>query len=272
MAALPKSVITPLARAFGGAIIFCLPLLMTMEMWWLGFYMDRLRLALFIVLVFPFLVGLSYHAGFEETFNWREDVADALIAYAIGFLASATILAMLGLLDSTMSFDEAIGTISLQAVPASMGAVLARTEFGIAKAEQEEKGVTARYFGEIFLMAAGGLFLAFNIAPTEEMILITYTIAEGHALIILAVSLLILHSFSYALGFPGQASVSPETEPWFLFLRSTVVGYAVCLIMSAYVLWTFGRFDEISVRQAMIACIVLSFPASLGAAAARLIL
>ena len=32
------------ARAFGGAIFFSLPLLMTMEMWWLGFYMDRLRI------------------------------------------------------------------------------------------------------------------------------------------------------------------------------------------------------------------------------------
>jgi putative integral membrane protein (TIGR02587 family) len=267
-----KSVITPLARAFGGAIIFALPLLMTMEMWWLGFYMDRLRLALFIVVVFPFLVGLSYHAGFEETFNWKEDIADALIAYAIGFLASASVLAMLGFLDSTMSPDEMIGKISLQAVPASMGAVLARTQFGIAKADQEEKTQTARYFGEVFLMAAGGLFLAFNIAPTEEMILITYTIGESHALVILALSLLALHSLSYALGFPGQASVSPGTRPWFLFLRSTVVGYAVCLIMSGYVLWTFGRFDDISLREAIVACVVLSFPASLGAAAARLIL
>jgi putative integral membrane protein (TIGR02587 family) len=272
MEALPKSVITPLARAFGGAIVFALPLLMTMEMWWLGFYIDPFRLALFILMVFPFLVGLSYHAGFEETFNWKEDVADALIAYAIGFLASAIILAMLGILHSTMAFDEAIGKISLQAVPASMGAVLARTEFGIAKADQEEKTETARYFGEIFLMAAGGLFLAFNIAPTEEMILITYTIANGHALIIVAVSLLILHSFSYALGFRGQTSVSPGTQPWFLFFRSTVVGYAVCLVMSAYVLWTFGRFDDISLREAIVACVVLSFPASLGAAAARLIL
>ncbi|CAN7555305.1 DUF2391 family protein [Phenylobacterium sp. LjRoot225] len=34
-----------LARAVAGALIFSFPLLMTMEMWQLGFYMDRLRLA-----------------------------------------------------------------------------------------------------------------------------------------------------------------------------------------------------------------------------------
>ncbi len=56
-----------LVRAFGGAILFSFPMLMTMEMWWLGFYMDPLRLALFILLAIPLLVGLSYYAGFEPT-------------------------------------------------------------------------------------------------------------------------------------------------------------------------------------------------------------
>jgi hypothetical protein len=33
-----------LARAFGGAVIFGIPLMMTMEMWSLGFSIDRLVL------------------------------------------------------------------------------------------------------------------------------------------------------------------------------------------------------------------------------------
>ena len=37
--------------AFGGALLFGLPLLMTMEMWWLGFYIDRLRL-----LILPYTI------------------------------------------------------------------------------------------------------------------------------------------------------------------------------------------------------------------------
>ena len=47
-----------LARAFGGAILFSFPILMTMEMWQLGFYIDRFRLALFIVAFIPLLFGL----------------------------------------------------------------------------------------------------------------------------------------------------------------------------------------------------------------------
>ena len=70
-----------LGRAFGGAILFAVPLLMTMEMWWLGFSMVRGRLLLFMSLNFAILVGLSYFAGFEKTFSWKEDVLDALAAF-----------------------------------------------------------------------------------------------------------------------------------------------------------------------------------------------
>ena len=49
-----------LARAFGGAIIFGIPLLMTMEMWWLGFAMGRGRLLLLMTFALAVLVGLSY--------------------------------------------------------------------------------------------------------------------------------------------------------------------------------------------------------------------
>ena len=55
-----RNYVLELGRAFGGAIIFAFPLLMTMEMWWLGFYLDRLRLALFLAINFPLLVGLAY--------------------------------------------------------------------------------------------------------------------------------------------------------------------------------------------------------------------
>ena len=62
-----------LARAAGGAIIFGLPLVMTAEMWSLGFLVDRGRLLLLLLLLFPTLVLLSYHAGFEPTFSWRDE-------------------------------------------------------------------------------------------------------------------------------------------------------------------------------------------------------
>ncbi len=125
-----------LARAFGGAIVFAFPLLMTMEMWWLGFYMDRLRLALFLLLSLPLLVGLSFYAGFEDTFRWRDDVMEALSAYAVAFIAVAMVLLLMSVIMPEQTWREIVGKITLSLVPASMGATLARSQLGGSKTSQ----------------------------------------------------------------------------------------------------------------------------------------
>src|SRR5918992_1132712 len=140
-----------LARAFAGAIIFALPLLMTMEMWWLGFYMDRLRLALFLLVLLPLLVGLSYHAGFEESSSWRHDLLSAGVALAVGFSAAAVVLVLLAVVTFDMSADEVFGKIALQAIPGSIGALLARSQLGGPQAHEKEQSRSAQYGGAIFL-------------------------------------------------------------------------------------------------------------------------
>jgi len=121
---------TGVARAFGGAIIFSLPLLMTMEMWHFGFVIDPLRLATLLLLTLPLLVGLSARSGFRETVDLKEDVVDACVAYAVAAAASAAILLLLGIIGPGMSPDEVTGKIVLQTVPASIGALLAQSQFG----------------------------------------------------------------------------------------------------------------------------------------------
>jgi putative integral membrane protein (TIGR02587 family) len=264
-----------LARAFAGALIFSLPMLMTMEMWWLGFYMDRFRLGLMLLVGFPLLVALSHFIGFKETFNWKQDVTDAFVAYAVGFVGSAIVLSLLVVIDMTMPLSEILGKVSLQAIPASIGAMLAFSQLGgeqskKQKEEKEQRG--PRYARELFLMLLGALFLAFNVAPTEEMILIAYKMSHWHALATAGVSLLIIHAFVYSLEFSGQDSIPPGTPQWSLFLRFTVVGYAIALLMSVYVLWTFGRLEGVESGQIVMITLVLGFPAAIGAAAARLIL
>ena len=261
-----------LARALAGAILFGLPLLMTMEMWWLGFSMPPWKLALLLVLFFPFLVLLSWHAGFERTFSWRDDVVDALVAYAVGFIASAFVLGLLGELQSGMSMRELVGKVSLQAVPASIGALLSQSQLGERDAAQAPRGGVAAYWSELFIMIVGALFLAFNLAPTEEMLQIAVKHSTLATCGLILASLVAMHVFVYGAAFRGRPDDRRGASHLSVLLRFTVTGYALAFLVSAYMLWTFGRLDGLALAPALQASAVLGFPAAIGAAAARLIL
>jgi len=272
-----------LARAFGGAILFSLPLIMTMEMWQLGYYMDRSRLAIFIIAMAPLLTALDYFSGFRETSSWVDDAADALTAYGVAFIAATLILFLLGIIGTGTPVHEAAGIIALQAIPAAFGAVLASSQlkgdlteeggldYGLAL-EEKERRASAGYRGELLFMAAGAVFLGFNIAPTQESVIIAGSITTWHVLALLATSILLMHAIVYAVEFRGTPLTPKGTPHWQIFLRYTIVGYALSLLISGYILWTFGRADGLAFDNFLAETIILAFPSSLGAAAARLLL
>lgn len=263
-----------LARGGAGALLFSLPMLMTMEMWFLGFYMERERLLLLLLLNVPLLFGLSHRIGFERTASWREAARDAVIAYGMGVAASALILLLLGVIKADMSPQEWVGMVALQAVPASIGALLGRSQLSMRDEEEEGTGEAPEtsYGMELFMMAVGAVFLSLNLAPTEEMILLAYKMTAWHALSLLLFSILLMHGFVYALAFPGSHSLEEGTPGWHAFVRFTLPGYVVALAVSLYALWTFGRLDGLGTTESLLTLVVLAFPAAIGAAAARLIL
>jgi putative integral membrane protein (TIGR02587 family) len=260
-----------LARAFGGALIFAFPLTMTMEMWWLGFYMDRGQLLLFMTVNLVLLVGLSHFAGFEKTSLWSDDLMDAFAAFAIGALASAAMLVLFGIITFNMSTNEIAGKIALQSIPASIGAMLSRKQLGTRETDAQDERNEAGYGGELFLMAVGALYLAFNVAPTEEMVLIAHKMSALHALALIFLSLAMLHAFVYTVGFAGQEAAPEGATFGTTLLHYSVAGYAIAVLVSLYVLWTFGRTEGISLFDGAKMVAVLGFPAAMGAALARLL-
>jgi putative integral membrane protein (TIGR02587 family) len=262
-----------LARAFGGAIIFGLPLLMTMEMWSLGVTTHPLRLLLFLALHFWVLVILSRFGGFEPTSGLSEDLLDALAAYAVGIVAASSVLAIFGLFRLNTPVNELAGMVAVQAVPTSFGAMLARKQLS-AGDEQKDEDQQARaegYGGQLFLMLAGSLFLAFNVAPTEEITLIGLKMSPSQSLGLLAASLLLLHLLVFAIGFAGQEKRPDGYGGLHVFLAFTVPGYGIAALVSLYVLWTFGSTDGATLEEVAASVVVLGFPAAIGAAIARLV-
>lgn len=261
-----------LSRALGGAVIFSLPLLMTNEMWSAGIAMHPARLAVFCALALPLLVGLAWIAGFESSSGWRSATVEALVACAVAFPTVAVLLLLFGVIGPETSLKASLSAIALQALPAGIGALLARSQLGGQDEEREEERRRQSWGGELFTMLAGGLFLGLNVAPTEEVVQIAYKLGTWQPLLLVVLSLTFMHAFVYAVQFRGQETRHPDTTPLGEFFRLTVVGYVVVLAVSAYILWTFGRLDGKDLGSMLAVVVVLGLPTSVGAAAARLIL
>lgn len=205
-----REFIVGLGRAFAGALIFSLPLLMTMEMWALGHNVEPLRLALLLVLLVPLLIALSYLGGLRQNTHIVDDVADALMAIAVAFCAALFLLWMFGLIGPGMSLQEIVGKIALQIVSASIGAMLAQNQLG-GNSEWDKRAARQNYAGEIFLMMVGALFLVLNVAPTEEMVVIAYKMTAWKDVGLAVVSIALMHVVVYVVEFRGTEARHPPS-------------------------------------------------------------
>lgn len=257
-------------RAFAGALLFALPILMTMEMWELGVSLHPWRIALLLTSVLPLLLGLSHFSGIRHTAHWRDEVADVLVAILVSSLTALIILWTFGVIAIDMPISEIISKLAMQFIPCSIGAMLARSQLGGSSSGDGEEREPS-YAGELFLMMAGALFLSLSVAPTEETILIAFKMTTGQEILLAVMSLLVMQLFVYAAHFRGGHSfegMSIASE----FARFTVVGYVIVMAVSFCLLWLLGQTDGNAWQEILSICIVLSFPGAIGAAAARLIL
>jgi len=182
-------------------------------------------------------------------------------------------MAAFALISRDMPLDELVGMIAIQCVPASFGAMIARKQLSGGEHEEdaEQAARSAGYGGQLFLMMAGALFFAFNVAPTEEIILIGFKMTAAHTLVMMLASLLLLHLLVFAIGFPGQETEPEDDSLIRRVLVYTIPGYAIALLVSLYVLWTFGRIDGSAIATIAGSVVVLGFPSAVGAAIARLV-
>jgi putative integral membrane protein (TIGR02587 family) len=262
-----------LARASGGALVFAIPMLMTLEMWALGHAANPLRLAI-LLLVTPFLlVGLAHYVGFRESSRFVDHLADAFVAVGVAAVLATILLFLFGLLSSDTATREVAGLIGMQVVPGSIGAMLSRSQLGgQPEGSNKRRKTHPTYKGELFLMFIGALFLSLSVAPTDEVLHIAHMMTPWQELGLLGGSLLVMHTFVYFEEFKGRVPVEPGSSLAGLFFRFTVVGYCVVLAVSLFLLWVFGRVDGLAPGELLSAMIVLSFPGAIGAAAARLLL
>ena len=260
------------ARGVAGGLLVAMPLLMTMEMWWLGFAMPAPKLLLFLGVNFGVLYILEYYSGFHRyhEVNRFEEARDAVISYGIGFAVAAVVLYVLRVLRPDASLQAAVGKIALQAIPISMGVSVAVAQLGSQSPEASQRKEETGFWGSQAVAVAGAMLFGFNIAPTVEPMLLGLRMYAWNALALQVLSLLLVHAVVYYVDFRGQPR---SRRPTYRLVMSSVTSYLIALLLAAYLLWTFGRLSMgTGVAAAVHMTVALGFVTSLGAAAGKLLL
>lgn len=265
-------------RGVVGGLLFSLPMLYTMEVWWAGLSMHPWRILAGLLLTCVLLLGYNRYAGLRRDASFVEVAIDSVEELGIGLLLAATILWLLGRITPDMPVSEIVGKIVIEALIVAIGVSVGTAQLGSGAKENGESdegmvGDTDRvdFVGQTVLAFCGAVLIASNVAPTEEIILLAVEMSGwqllGLALVSIALNALIL---SYS-GFRGAQRLASANG-----LAATIIGsvvtYAVALVVSALLLWFFGGFDGFAPITWLGETVVLGVAAALGASAGRLLL
>ena len=75
-------------RGVAGGLLFSLPLLYTMEVWFAGFVMPPHRQLAYVLLALVLLLGYNRYAGLHPDTTWTEVAIDSVEEMGIGLLLS----------------------------------------------------------------------------------------------------------------------------------------------------------------------------------------
>lgn len=271
-----KKQLSEYARGVAGGLIFGLPMLFTQEVWYQGFIIPAWRLGLFLIFQYLLLLGYVYFAGFREERHFPGVAFEAVEALGLAFIVSAFVLFVMGRFAPGMSLEEILGRIILETIPVSIGVAVASAQLGEEREEDKKKKreqAAPGTLGQYVIAAGGAVFFAVNFAATEEITIIGVEVNWWHAILIIILSLVVTYGTVFYADFKGIAKRRDVDRILETPIGETAAAYALSLVISVAILFLVGR---VSIDDSLIGIayqvIVLGFPASLGAAAGRLLI
>ena len=277
-------------RGIAGGLLFSLPLLYTMEVWWAGFTTHPLRLLIYVLATFTLLLGYNRYGGLRCDATPAEVVIDSVEEMGLGLLIAAVFLWLLGRITADMTVNEIVGKIIVEAMTVAIGVSVGTAQLGGGEGEQDDdtgmesdalqsKSSPAPFLteddgdfgGQVMIALCGAVLFATNVAPTEEIIVIATQITSERLLGFALVSMLLGALILFYSDFTGALRFSKERGIKTVVFGS-VITYAIALVASAAILWFFGRFDGMALITCLAETVVLGLASTLGASAGRLLL
>lgn len=263
-------------RGIAGGMIFALPLLYTMEVWWSGFLLSPGRLLLYVGCTFALLLLYNRFAGLRQDATFAEVAIDSVEEMGIGLVAAAGMLCLAGQLDPDDGLYGNTGKIVMEAMTVAIGVSVGSAQLGDDQCEDEgmaddTAGGEDGYLPQAAVALCAAVLFAANIAATDEVSIIAMESSPGSLLLLACVSMIVA---DWVLRYSGMHGSSRHVKNGSRFerFRGVITSYAVALFASGTGLFFFGRLDDQPAEQIVAMCVVAGAPAALGASAGRLLL
>lgn len=267
-------------RGITGALIVAgVTTLLTAETWRLAWERPAHHLILYAIGGLGVVLLITRSSGFrveEEDDGAQYDPLRLVVDFAQlalqSVVAALLVLLMYGVVDLSTPAHLIARMALLQLVPLGFGAALANRLLHEMEDQQRGNADQRSLPSNVAVFAAGGIFFAMPLGASIEMNILAAGADWAHLGAIISVSLLTAYLVLYELEFRGQSRRTVDRERAAVIHAGQVcIVYVVGLTVSAALLWGFG-YLSLSPAVNVQKLVVLSFPTTVGGAAARVIL
>lgn len=291
-----RSELLDLVRAASGGLLFGVPLLYTMEVWWTGTSSGPPAMVAVLALLMVPVLALNKTGGFRATRDRRlaDAAADTVEAIALGLVVTAVVLVLLREITLDTPFTAALGKVVYESLPFCLGIGVARhflhgdrvddddaaepggdsssgapTSDRTEPESDDDDDSSGGTIADLGASTIGAVFIAVSIAPTDEVPMIASAMTPAWLLVVVGASLVVSYSIVFIAGFTRQDRRHAHRGIFQRPITETVVCYLLALLAALLLLWCFQRglqpWTDVLTRV-----VVLGFPAAVGGAAGRL--
>lgn len=278
-----KAELSDLVRAMSGGLLFGVPLLYTMEVWWTGERTSPQQMAVVLALLFVPAFVLNKTAGFRTSRDVRlvDAAADTIETLAVGMVVTAVVLVLLRQINIDTPTGSIVGMVLYESFPFCLGVGVARHFLTGSRDTEEEPGddgtdsdgadenALNETLADVGATTIGAVFVSLTIAPTDEIPMIAAGIDPLWLLVFVVASLLISYAIVFAAGFSGEERRRAQRGIFQKPITETVACYLVALAVAVVMLWVFRRGLD-PWADGVTRVVILGLPAAIGGAAGRL--
>lgn len=268
-----------------GGFLFGIPLLYTMEVWFIGSYIEPTILLSILAITFVIVLLINQIEGFrpQPSATISEAITETIETLAIGMTCAALVMIILQEINLQTSLSEALGKIVFEGIPFSVGVAFSRSLLSNDPQADSDHNNSNSQSGhqtsliwkdtvaDLIAATIGAIFVAFSIAPTDEVDMLAASASSGWLLIIMLASLLISYGIVFASKITNYQNRLQQSGIFQRPQSETIISYLISLLVGILMLWffhklTFGDPWFMWLRYS----IVLGLPACIGGAAGRL--